>query len=46
VTKGPLESQPYWDIVTFVDVLPEMPSLSPQDIQRAEEYLATVVAGI
>jgi aminoglycoside phosphotransferase (APT) family kinase protein len=46
VTNGPLESQPYWDVVTFVDVLPEMPSLSSQDIERAEEYLATVVARI
>jgi aminoglycoside phosphotransferase (APT) family kinase protein len=44
--NGPLESQPYWDVVTFVDVLPEMPSLSPQDIERAEKYLATVVARI
>ena len=46
VTNGPLGSQPYWDVVTFVDVIPEMPSLSPQDIERAEEYLATVLARI
>ena len=46
VTDEPLESQPYWDLVTFIDVLPEMPTLSPQDIERAEEYLATVVARI
>jgi hypothetical protein len=30
----------------FIDVMPEMPSLSPQDIERAEEYVATVVARI
>jgi aminoglycoside phosphotransferase (APT) family kinase protein len=41
---GPLEGQPYWDIVAFVDVLPEMSSLPPQDIERAEEYLAAVIA--
>jgi hypothetical protein len=46
VTNGPLGSQPYCDVVTFIDVLPEMPTLSPQDIERAEEYLATVVARI
>lgn len=44
VTGAPFQDQPYWDVVTLFDVLPEIDARSMDELRWAEEYLASVLA--
>jgi len=41
--SGPLEHQPYWDLVTVVDALPDLKPGSGLDLKNLEKYVEGVV---